>query len=252
MTIYEVVRIIESTPLFLEEHLTRLHHSALTTGITIDINNQEIKNSIAALIKKEKKTQGNIKIIFTDNKQKNHFQTFFIPHHYPADENYQNGVKAIFLNAERKMPNVKMLNPGLRQQTDELMQKQGLYEILLVDCNGNVTEGSRSNIFTVNNNIVFTPPARWVLPGITRMKVLKICHHLNIPVKETNISQNDFLNMEAAFITGTSPKVLPLQRVNRIGFDVKNPLLKKIMTTYNEMIESYIKNHALKFPEQKN
>ena len=38
------------------------------------------------------------------------------------------------------------------------------------------------------------------------------------------------------FISGTSPNILPIRRVNELEFDVENYLLRKLMNLFDELI----------------
>ena len=43
---------------------------------------------------------------------------------------------------------------------------------VLLDVNGNLAEGMGSNVFVVREGKVYTPHARWVLPGISRVTLI--------------------------------------------------------------------------------
>lgn len=74
-----------------------------------------------------------------------------------------------------------------------------------------VTEGSRSNIFIVKENCVFThPKTTSILPGTERDLVLTLCNEHNICVREEAFSLLDFLQADEAFITSTTSEVMPI------------------------------------------
>ena len=58
----------------------------------------------------------------------------------------------------------------IRERPVRLISDNKLYEVLLVDRNGRITEGSRSNVFFVKGNKFYTGPSAMVLVGITRKK----------------------------------------------------------------------------------
>jgi len=80
------------------------------------------------------------------------------------------------------------------------------------------------------------------LKGITREKIIQICNELNYKLIEDFISINNLSSYESAFITGTSPKVLPVASTDEIYFNVNHLLLRNIMSRYDSMIEEYIRN----------
>lgn len=74
------------------------------------------------------------------------------------------------LKLERTDPNVKVLRTDYQKAVLAERKKQRAHEVLLVDQTDHVTEGSRSNLFIVKNNILYTSPAKNVLLGIVRKK----------------------------------------------------------------------------------
>ena len=48
------------------------------------------------------------------------------------------------------------------------------------------------------------------------------------------MAAEDIGSFDAAFISGTSPKVMPIASVGEVSFDVNDPILRKIMEKYDE------------------
>ena len=241
-SIYEVIRIINGIPLFVEEHLERIINSAKLSSLELWFDKKTILKKIKQLISINKIDKGNIKIVFNyrnKNTDKN-FLLFKIHHKYPTKIQTSSGVAVTLLHAERDNPNAKVLNIKLSESANSLLDKQNVYEVILIDRNGFITEGSKSNIFMIKNDKVFTSPAESVLSGITRQYVIEICKKLGLDVSEKLIHESEIKNLDAIFITGTSPKVLPVSIVDGNQFAFENILLHKIMREYNAIIENYI------------
>ena len=81
-----------------------------------------------------------------------------------------------------------------------------------------------------------TPPDEVVLPGITRKKVIALCFDLKIPVRFENLPYQNLTSYSGAFLSGTSPKILPLRKIDNHTFDVSQPLIKKLMNAYDQLI----------------
>ncbi len=240
ITLYEVIRVIDEVPLFLEEHLTRLENSAKLSGAQLLYNNIDIKKQIELLIKANKVREGNIKIVFNYNIS-TIFCAYFIKHKYPTDEMYSKGVGTILFHSERNNPNVKYVNADFRKTVDAKIISENVFEAILVDNSGYITEGSKSNIFMVKGNNLYTAPLKDVLPGVTRGRVLNIAKKLEIDTFEKNINVTDLFEMDALFITGTSPKVLPINEVDGHKFDsIKNPVIIKIIIEYDNLVQEYV------------
>ncbi len=236
--IYEVLRVINGVPLFLEDHLQRFFHSAQLAGRTIRYTEPQIHSFLIELIEQNHIAEGNILISC-----KIHLKAFFIPHKYPTPEMYKLGVNCGILHAERDNPNAKVFQTTVRQQADKLLADNEFYEILLVEHNGFVTEGSRSNVFFVADDKIFTARGNQVLPGITRQKAFEIAHMLQIEVIEKQIPFSEIQQFDAAFITGTSPKILPIRQIDKIQFDPGNQQVGQLMRVYNQWIEEYIQSN---------
>lgn len=235
--IYEVVRVVNKVPLFLNEHLNRFYQSAKIAGKKVVFSENQIEFFLKELIDQNKVSEGNILISCKKN-----LKAFFIPHNYPKSFKYATGVTCGVLNAERKNPNAKVFQTSVRQQADKMIAENGFYEVLLVDNEGRVTEGSRSNVFFVNKNGIITPPANEVLLGITRQKTIVCAKKNGVQVFEEDVYLEDLTSFDAAFITGTSPNILPIEKIGAIPFDAKNKVVQNLIVEYNLMVIDYIKN----------
>ncbi|AVQ44441.1 TPA: aminotransferase class IV [Clostridium sporogenes] len=247
-SLYEVIRIIDGAPLFLKSHLERFYNSAKLEGLNLWLAEEEIKENINRLIEINKVSIGNIKLVFNFNKGKNNnFLCYFLKHNYPEDIEYKKGVKTILYHGERENPNAKVINMDFRKIVGEKIKEEKAYEAILVDRNGYITEGSKSNIFMIKDGKVITAPIEKVLPGITRQNIMDVCKNLNLKVEEEKVHYKDIDKLEGLFVSGTSPKVLPIKSVDEIEFkSSENKLILSIMEGYNKAIEEDVKGYKSK------
>jgi len=240
--------VIDGIPVFLEDHLERLYNSAHLSGIKNLPGYQAIEEEILQLIIDENKQIGNIKLSFTitGSQDSPESEFVFIPHFYPNEDKYRSGVKVGLLSAERANPQAKIQNTAIRNKVNLLMKKENIFEVLLIDHLGNITEGSRSNVFFVKNGQLYTSQDVKVLQGITRKKILQLCSSNNIPVIKKDIPFGDINQFESAFLTGSSPKVLPISIIGKVSFNPLLPLVKMIMELYNSAIEEYLEEKRAK------
>lgn len=246
-SVYDVIRIIKGVPLFFYEHVERLQNSAKLANLNLWLDKNTIKYKILKLIDVNKIRNGNVEIIFNFS-EKNTFIAYFIKHKYPKHSYYRKGVSTLLHFAERENPNAKIKNNLLRYATNKLIRNNRVYEVILVDKNGYITEGSRSNIFFIKDDTVFTPPVQDVLPGITRKHIIDICKTLNFKVIEKKIPYKEINKFDSAFLTGTSPKALPISKIDTSYFLIKNFILNKIIKHYDyEIIKDIRKNSHITF-----
>jgi len=213
-------------------------------GAPLGFNISTIKKTILNLIEINNIISGPVKLIFGLDKP-NFFLAFFMRPHLPKDEEYIKGVKTVLLNEERDNPNVKIWNQDLREKSILLLQETGAYEAILVNENRNITEASRSNIFFIKKNNLYTTPGSLVLPGITRKKVLEACDRLNIEVQYENIDVKNLENYDSCFLTGTARKIVPIRKIEEIGFDAGNKLLLQISEEFDSLVSEYIQKNKI-------
>ncbi len=245
--VYEVIRVIDGVPLFLEEHIDRLNKSA--NLLNHDITNvlQDILTDTKKIILLNGNPNKNLKILlYNIDRPMPDYYIFFIVSNYPREDLYKSGIKTITYNAVRENPNAKIINNEFRKNINTKIKESNVYEALLINESGEISEGSRSNVFFVKNSKVYTSPGKKVLLGTTRKKILSICSDLNIDVLEEPVKLELLKDYDALFITGTSPKVLPISQVDKIKFDSpNNETVKKIMEAYEQIIKDYIQLHSI-------
>jgi branched-chain amino acid aminotransferase len=228
-SVYEVIRLSGGKPQFLKEHYERLERSLASMGKPVPFTCGELASYIDELAEETGIKDHNIKL---ESDISGYSIMYLNPTHYPAAELYRSGVKVGLFRGERKNPNIKMMDRELRDATDRAIRQGDLYEVLLVNREGYITEGSRSNVFFIKNGEVFTSPTDAVLPGVTRTVIIRIIESSGIPVHYRAIRRDELGRFDAAFISGTSPKVLPIASIGSNTYDVNDPVLRSVMEQY--------------------
>jgi branched-chain amino acid aminotransferase len=97
---------------------------------------------------------------------------------------------------------------------------------VMLDHQGFVAELNDTNLFMIKDGTVFTPFADACLHGITRGLTMQICHDLNIPMEERNLSLTEFYTADEVFATGTMGELTPVNEID--GRKIINRSGKKI------------------------
>jgi branched-chain amino acid aminotransferase len=110
---------------------------------------------------------------------------------------------------------------------------------MLTDEQGCLAEGAGANVFMVRDGRLYTPPARFVLPGVTRNTVIELAHELGIPVEEAEIDLYTASTADELFITSTSLCVCPVASLN--GAPVRHqtipgPVTRGLQDAFRELI----------------
>ena len=238
---YEVLRIKEGILLFLEDHMQRLKNTFSIVSREGIADLEPIPDQLKHLIRQNQIRSGAVKLLFFQFEGKSQSVFYQMQPYGPREEEYQTGVKAISLYLERLNPNAKIWNEAFRKTTNAEIHKAKAFEAVLINRDGFVTEGSRSNIFFVKGGILFTPPLENVLPGITRKNVMEVCKRLNIKVEVRPISFHEISQFDAAFLTGTTRIQVPIRIIDNIPFNPGNQLVEQIIDGFRELVVEYIR-----------
>ncbi len=232
--VYEVIKVVCGELFLIDEHIERLGNS-LEISNHINVSIAELKSYSQELISANEIHNGNLKIVCKIIDNKANWFLFFIPHRYPSDEQYSEGVKLISQKAERPNPNAKIANWNIRGEANKIIDKNNIYETLLINSDNEVTEGSRSNIFFIKGNVFYTADEEFVLAGITRTNIINIIYDLGYQIEFICIPIIEINNYDACFISGTSPGVLQVKRINDIIFEINNKVYNKLFDAYNKI-----------------
>ncbi len=236
-SIYEVIRVERGIPLFLDEHIQRFFRSARLWGKHLPVSGQQIRTRVKTVIESNGLKTGLIKFIFLNHPQAGAvFAAWVTPFYFPSEDTYKKGVKLVTHKGIRVNPNAKVSHQQIRAEADEIIREQKVYEVVLVNRKNIITEGSRSNLFFVMGGLLFTAHHGLVLEGITRTKITNLALDSGIDVVESEFYLNELPDFEAAFITGTTPKVLPIKQINQVGYNVEHPVVRHLMKRYEELI----------------
>lgn len=238
---YEVIRLIDSKALFLPDHLKRLQLSLSESGIDYPGDLRIIKN-LALLVHENSFTKGNIRIsLQRSNGSEAVLHSYFIPYFYPDPSMYRKGVRLLIYPYIRPNPGIKKWDDQFRNAVSKFILEHKVYEVALKNLQNQITEGSRSNIFFIDRTgRLITPPDRDVLKGITRKYVLEIAAKEGIQIEERKIATDAMDSMASAFISGTSPKVLPVKQIDDFYFDVDHPVLQNLMEKFELLVQKHL------------
>lgn len=102
--------------------------------------------------------------------------------------------------------------------------------------NGTVTECAHSNVFIVKEGKIYThPESRYILPGITRKRVLMLCEKLGISYAEEPFSYDDMIRADEVLITSTTKLCLSANKVDGIAINSgKSDVGKRIISALRE------------------
>ncbi len=123
----------------------------------------------------------------------------------------------------------------------------GAFAILL-DAEGNLTEGTFNSIFAVTGGRLRTPPDDSILQSVSRETVMELADRLGIPCSEEPMQPYDLYTADEAFVAFTGPGVLPMTRADRrpIGDGAPGPVTRQLLAAWSEMVGVDIADQAVR------
>lgn len=235
MQIYEVMRIYKGEILFFDMHLMRLKNTLEKSQKNSLRELSDIKNDILSFCQQNKISEGSIKLSMT-YQEENQYLIEYLGQNPLKESDYKFGIKTLSLRATRENPELKIFNNNLREISNKFIKENQITEAILVDNQGFITEGSRSNFFLIKDNNLYCSPKEKVLPGITSKNVLEIAQNQNIKINEQNTPINQINEFDAAFISDTPRGVTPVKELDSKIFDVNNQTLQTILKEFEKRI----------------
>lgn len=238
--VYEVLRIEKGHPLFIDDHLARWRNSMTAMGKELPKWTDSFASQISWLIICNGITDCDMRIVASPGGD---IQCGYVETTYPTPEMYERGVDVGVLRAERENPELKIFHADMRVSAAKQQDVEGFYESLLVNRAGNVTEGSRSNVYFIDSDgRIHTAGDKDVLGGIMRKQILLICANLGLSVVSECVEESKVGDFVAAFLSSTPMRILPIRRVADCAtFDVSNPVMRRLMNAMEDVVSAQIK-----------
>jgi branched-chain amino acid aminotransferase len=115
----------------------------------------------------------------------------------------------------------------------------GYAEGIALDVSGYISEGSGENIFIVRDHVMYTPPLiASILPGITRLCVMKLAAEAGFRIIEGPIPREMLYVADEVFLTGTAAEITPVRSVDKIAVGVgkPGPMTKKLQEMFFDVV----------------
>ena len=213
--VFETIACIGNHPVFIQQHLNRMESGARKLKIHFP-DRKLFLDDINCLLRGNN-SNSIIKLILTRGRGKRgyRYETRQVPTRIcmlSAWPDYvahwrEHGIATRFcqtqVSTNPQLAGIKSLN-----RLDSVLASSELgpafNEGFLSDIEGNVIEGSMSNIFIVTNDTLVTPDlSRCGVNGIMREQIIDIAHNNNIKVETRNITKDELLESREIFISNS-------------------------------------------------
>ncbi|MDP2884108.1 MAG: branched-chain amino acid transaminase [Ignavibacteria bacterium] len=164
---------------------------------------------------------------------------------YLGNDALEHGIDVCVSSWNRPAPNTvpTMSKAGGNYLNSQLIKMEaildGYSEGIALDTAGYISEGSGENIFLVRDNVIYTPPLiSAILPGITRLSVLKLAEDAGLHVVEGLIPREMLSVADEIFFTGTAAEITPIRSVDKmkVGEGNPGPVTKRLQKAFFDVV----------------
>lgn len=242
--VYESIEVVDGVPFHLHDHLSRLAESAEMIELSLPYSIYEIISWVNRLIPQNGNRDCLLRVIALGVTQaEDEALVAVLPQpspHYP-DSFYRDGANVITFEGSRAMPACKSLNTLVNYLARRHAIRAGVHEAVL-RLGGEMTEGSRSNIFAVCQDEIRTPPSDRVLSGITRDIVIRLALEAGYRMSESPLYLMHLPQLSEFFITSTSMHIVPVVRIGHslVGEGCVGPVTLDLMDRFERYHRAYV------------
>lgn len=230
--VFEGIRVYQGRIFKCEQHLDRLYKCADQIRMKIPVSRDDMRKIQYDCIEANSLVDGYIRLVVSRG-----FGTLGLdPRRCPVpgviciadqirlfpSEAYEQGMRVIV--ARRPKTPVACLDPRIKSLNylNNILAKCeaidfGCDEVIMLNLEGQVTEGSGDNLFVIKNGKLTTPPCEaGALEGITRGFVVKeLAPMCGYKVEERNMTLDDVLAADEVFLTGTAAEIIGVTQIDQ-------------------------------------
>ena len=219
-SVFESLRTYDRRPFHLDQHLTRLYHSARLIEMEIPWSSEHIAAVVREIIERNMYRHAAIRLLVTGGESEDGILpsgkpllvVLITPLGERDMERFAKGCKLITTKLQRNSPEAKTANYIAAVRALKEAVRRGAADALFVNEREHVLEATRSNFFIFRGNTLITP-RRGILVGITRNVVIELARS-KFTIEERPILLEELAFADEAFITSSSKEITPVIQID--------------------------------------
>ncbi len=274
--VFEGIRVYNGKIFKCKQHMDRIYECAEKIYLTIPVSPDELVAIQRTCIEANGITDGYIRLLITRGEGTLGLNPYLCPEagvvciadtiQLFKPEIYEMGMRVVVANRPKTPiacldPRIKSLNYLnnilAKLEAIHLSKKLGitnagdqLLEVIMLNTEGKVAEGSGDNIFAVKGGKLFTPPCdAGILEGITRRFVKDtLCPMLGLEVEERYFELDELLDADEVFLTGSAAEIIAVREIlqhqdmsvtsTHTISEGEGPITNRLRTAFREVVTS--------------
>lgn len=253
--IFETMRSYNNKIVYLEQHLSRIKKSCKLINMRFPYNINKLKEVIKRTVKINGFSDAYVRLTLRKSKAGTEASVITKVYQPPPSKKYKDGFRACISmlkqNEGSLLSRIKTENRLLYQLSYLKAREKGFDESIILNSRGYITEASRSNLFFIKKDEIFTPNLECgCLEGVTRKVIFDFAKKYGIPLEEGNFTLSNLYDATEAFLTNSLMGIMPLASIekSRIGKG-RNKLTRFFMERYKYLLRGENKNEKI-YPNQ--
>lgn len=244
--VYETIKVRNNNPYFVPQHIERLLYSASCIGLEHTFTDTQLQNYVSSFLKELKSDSCNLKVLMYGSSRYTDATVYILASapFYPHRKWHREGVSLMSYQYERWMPQAKTLNMVASYYIYTQAQNNNCYDALLINQQGEILEGTRTNVYLVKDKTLISPPKDKILEGVTMKTIEKVLSATEYRIKYQTIKLADIKNYDGMFLSSTSSKILPVSKVDDTVLHIPYTL-RELIDMYEDALEKSAGNFDL-------
>ncbi len=226
---YDVAHVWKGRFFRLDDHIERFQQSMNGLRMSLPYSSQEIADILIECVRRSGLRDAYVQMTCTRGVPprgtrdprlcQNRFYAFAQPFVWIANEEQRrDGLKMVISSVQRIQP--EAVDPRIKN-FHWLDLTGGIFEAydrdavvaVLIDREGNITEGAGFNVFAVRDGVLATPD-RGVFEGMTRRTVIELAREAGIACEIRPVSADELRGADEIFITSTAGGIMPVTELD--------------------------------------
>ena len=255
--IYETVHAYNYRVFHWPDHYQRLLHSARRIELKCPWSARILEQRIVQVLKANKEPDASVRITVARGPGPLGLNPYVCPEptlvmmlHPKRDlSRYQREGISIGITRVRRNP-PEALDPQIKSNNSlntilarMEAEKMKVFEAVLLNLEGYLTEGTTSNIFFIKRRALYTPSrACGLLEGVTRAAVIRLAKKAGYKVVEGKFKPKDLITADEAFLSSTTLEIAPIVSVRLAGSSKAHRIQQGKPGPHTLLIHAMLKN----------
>jgi len=226
--LYETLKLVDGAPAFFDEHMARLELGLSELGLEQPCTRPVMAEQICRLSAASHVPNGACRVLVTAGPPEGR-PALLIQSEvrvFPTHPLHVISYRGVRVRAQLKAMTV--MQSYLAQRAAKVA---GADDAILVDDDGDIFEGSTSNMFLVRGGGLVTPPAEGaILPGVMRAKIEELAKAHGVPLVEAFVRVPDLRPDDGMLLTSSVRGIVAVASVDGRALETELPLLNKVRT----------------------